>query len=173
MFLERIDPDGPSDAKDTAAQDTARDQAVLRAAREVVRAVGGFAGQHAGIDRVSAYHGDNHAPLVARHFRNDRAAMLAMVSVLELEATSADRGVLAALGFVREHANRTRDHVADQVVVADQAGVAVRDAAGAPITAPLDVLVRPGGLASRDPGPSPPGDVRAPAPGCLRADLPG
>jgi hypothetical protein len=30
--------------------------------------VGGFAGQYADIDRVSAHHGDNHAPLVARHF---------------------------------------------------------------------------------------------------------
>jgi TnpA family transposase len=135
VVLERIDPDGPADAKDAAAQEAATDATALRAAREAVRAVGGFAGQYADIDRVSAHHGDNHAPLVARHFRNDRAAMLAMVGALRLEATSADRSVLAALDFVRQHAGHTRDHVADQV----EAGLPVRDAAGQPVTTVLDV----------------------------------
>ena len=58
--------------------------------------------QYNDIDKVAAHHDDNHVPLVARHFRNDRAAMLAMVGALGLEATSADRGVLDLLGHVRE-----------------------------------------------------------------------
>ncbi|MGH3237904.1 MAG: Tn3 family transposase, partial [Streptosporangiaceae bacterium] len=99
--LERIDPDGP---------DAAKQQAALEAARAAVVAAGGFAGQYAGIDRVSAHHGDNHAPLAARHFRKDRASMLAMAGALDLQATSADHSVLAALGFAREHTPLTRDH---------------------------------------------------------------
>ena len=53
--LERIDPDGPTGAKELAA---------LRAAQEAVERAGGFAGQYADIDRVAAHHGNNHAPLV-------------------------------------------------------------------------------------------------------------
>jgi hypothetical protein len=58
----------------------------------------GFVAQYNDIDMVAAHHGENHVPLVARHFRNDRAAMLAMVGALGLEATSADRSVLDLLG---------------------------------------------------------------------------
>lgn len=103
--LERIDPAGPVGAQH---------QAALEAARKAVLDAGGFTGQYADIDRVSAHHADNHAPLVARHFRNDRAAMLAMAGTLDLQATSADRSVLDALDFVREHVALTREHVSDQ-----------------------------------------------------------
>ena len=120
--LERIDPAGPAGAQH---------QAALEAARKEVLDAGGFAGQYADIDRVSAHHADNHAPLVARHFRNDRAAMLAMVGVLDLQATSADRSVLEALDFVREHATLTRDHISDQVRAAG--------AGGQPVARVLDV----------------------------------
>jgi hypothetical protein len=103
--LERIDPDGPRGAKDAAA---------LAAAREAVQRAGGFvAGQYSDIDRVAAHHGNNHAPLVARHFRKDRSSMLSMVDALELEATSADRSVLEALEFVRQHWTMTRDYIGD------------------------------------------------------------
>ena len=128
--LERIDPDGPTGAKELAA---------LRAAREAVERAGGFAGQYADIDRVAAHHGNNHAPLVARHFRNDRAAMFSMAGALELEATSADRSVLVALDFVREYSTRTRDYIGDQVAVTDPAGQLVADEAGRPVTQVLDV----------------------------------
>jgi hypothetical protein len=32
-------------------------------------AAGGFGAQYSDIDKVTAHHGDNHVPLVARHFR--------------------------------------------------------------------------------------------------------
>ena len=127
--LERIDPDGP---------DAAKQQAALEAARAAVVAAGGFAGQYADIDRVSAHHGDNHAPLVARHFRKDRASMLAMVGALDLQATSADHSVLAALDFVREYTPLTRDYIGDQVAVYDTGGQLAVDEAGRPVTATLD-----------------------------------
>jgi hypothetical protein len=128
--LERIDPDGPVGAQQ---------QAALEAARAAVQAVGGFAGQYADIDRVSAHHGDNHTPLVARHFRKDRSSMLTMVGALDLTATSADRSVLRALDFVREYTALTRDHVSDQVVVYGPDGLPAADESGRPMTRVLDV----------------------------------
>ena len=110
--LERIDPGGPA---------AAREQAALHAARTAVATAGGFAAQYHDIDKVTAHHGDNHVPLAARHFRNDRAAMLAMAGALGLEATSADRSVLDLLEHVREHARLTRDYIPDHIVPGDQA----------------------------------------------------
>lgn len=65
------------------------------------------------------------ARVVARHFRKDRAAMLAMVGALDLRATSADTAVLDLLDYVREHAMLTRDHIADHVGVCDANGTPV------------------------------------------------
>ncbi len=70
---------------------------------------------------------DNHVPLVARHFRKDRASMLAMVGVLDLEATSADRSVLELLDYMREHTMLTRDHIPDRIPVFDEHGRTVID----------------------------------------------
>lgn len=81
QVLEHLDPLGPAAAQQAAA---------LGMARKTVGAAGGFPYELARIDGVRATHGDNHVPLVARHFRKDRASMLAMVGVLDLEATSAD-----------------------------------------------------------------------------------
>ena len=128
--LERIDPDGPDGAQQLAA---------LEMARKTVESAGGFAGQYADIDRVSAHHGDNHTPLVARHFRRDRAAMLAMAGALELQATSADRSVLDALDYVREFTALIRDHIPDRVPARDDDGRLLADAGGKPVMRELDV----------------------------------
>jgi TnpA family transposase len=121
--LERIDPDGPAGAQE---------QAALAAARTAVTSAGGFIAQYNDIDKVTAHHGDNHVPLVARHFRNDRAAMLAMVGALALEATSADRSVLDLLEHVRTHAALTRDYIPDHVMAVDEAGTPLFDEHGKP-----------------------------------------
>ena len=76
--------------------------------RKTVQAAGGFDEEFARIDGVRATHGNNHVPLVARHFRKDRAAMLA---VLNLGATSADGSVLQLLDYMREHTRMTGDHI--------------------------------------------------------------
>jgi hypothetical protein len=73
QVLEHLDPQGPAAAKQAVA---------LEMARRTVQDAGGFDEELARIDGVRATHGDNHVPLVARHFRKDRAAMLAMVAVL-------------------------------------------------------------------------------------------
>ena len=118
--LERIDPDGINGGKAAARQ-----RAALEMARKTVEAAGGFTAQYTDIDTVTAHHGDNHVPLVARHFRKDRAAMLAMVGALDLRATSADTAVLDLLDYVREHAAMTRDFIPDHVGVCDENGTPV------------------------------------------------
>ena len=112
---------------DPAGQAAAREQAALEQARAAVERAGGFAAQYRDIDAVTAHHGNNHVPLVARHFRKDRAAMLAMLDALCLEATSADTSVLDLLEHVREHAGLTRDYIPDHIVVCDQAGSPLLD----------------------------------------------
>jgi Tn3 transposase DDE domain/Domain of unknown function (DUF4158) len=119
--LEQIDPDGEA---------AAREQAALEQARTAVETAGGFAAQYRDIDTVAAHHGDNHIPLVARHFRKDRTAMLAMVDTLGLEATSADASVLDLLGHVRTHAGLTRDYIPDHVVLCDEDGTVLLDEHG-------------------------------------------
>ena len=166
--LEGIDPEGVN-----AGADAARQRAALQMARKTVEAAGGFAAQYTDIDLITAHHGDNHVPLVARHFRKDRAAMLAMVGALDLRATSADTAVLDLLDYVREHAMLTRDHIPDHVGVVRRerhAGAGPRREAA---RRGVRHVVRLGQLEQGDPGPHASGHVRASAPGGVRADLPG
>jgi hypothetical protein len=62
------------------------------------------------IEAVSAHHANNYMPLVAKHRRRDRATMFAFTSVVELEATSADRSVLDAVDRGRARAPDPRFH---------------------------------------------------------------
>jgi hypothetical protein len=71
--------------------------AALRRARRIVEDAGGFDAQLAEIEAVSAHHANNYMPLVEKHRRRDRATMFAFTTVVELEATSADRSVLDAV----------------------------------------------------------------------------
>jgi hypothetical protein len=114
--LEGIDPHGPT---------AAREQAALEQARAAVAHAGGFPAQYRDIDAVTAHHGDNHVPLVARHFRTDRAAMHATLQALTLVATSADTSVLDLLEHVRRHAGLTRDYIPDHIMLSDERGMPV------------------------------------------------
>jgi TnpA family transposase len=101
--LEHLDPDG-----ETASQ--APGQGAARAVAAVEEA-GGFAAQLAGIEEVSAFHGDNYEVLVHRFFRKDRAVMFELASKLELVATSSDAPVLAALEHARAYHAMRRDFI--------------------------------------------------------------
>src|SRR6266851_4323518 len=65
--------------------------------------------------------------VAARHFRMDRAAMLAVVAVPDMEATSADGSVLQLLDYMRGHTMMTRDHIPDRIGVYDEHGRPVLD----------------------------------------------
>ena len=100
--LACLDPRSPTDAA-----------AALRLARGTVEDAGGFDSQLADIEAVAAHHANNYMPLVARHRRRDRATMFAFVQTVELEATSADRGVLDAVEHALAYAHLTRDFIPD------------------------------------------------------------
>lgn len=98
---------------DPRSSETADAAAALRRARRIVEDAGGFEAQLAEIEAVSAHHANNYMPLVAKHRRRDRATMFAFTSVVELEATSADRSVLDAVEHAVAHAHLTRDFIPD------------------------------------------------------------
>jgi hypothetical protein len=83
--------------------------------RRIVEDAGGFDAQLAEIEAVSAHRANNYMPLVEKHRRRDRATMFAFTSVVELEATSADRSVLNAVEHAVAHAHLTRDFIPDHV----------------------------------------------------------
>lgn len=78
-------------------------------------AAGGVAKVSAEHTEISAHHGNNYMPLLARHFRSHRSALFDLVEALEFESTSADRSVLAALRFIRSHRHLTREFVDDHL----------------------------------------------------------
>ncbi len=87
----------------------------LDLARKTVEEAGGFDAELADIDAVAAHHANNHMPLVARHFRQDRSTMYAFVRAVDLEATSADRTVLDAVEHSAAHSRLTRDRIPSHV----------------------------------------------------------
>jgi hypothetical protein len=46
---------------------------------------------------ISAHHGNNHVPLLERHYRSHRATLFGLLEALQLESTSVDRSVLDAV----------------------------------------------------------------------------
>ncbi|HWJ51573.1 MAG TPA: DUF4158 domain-containing protein, partial [Solirubrobacteraceae bacterium] len=100
---------------DPRSSETADAAAALRRPRRIVEDAGGFDAQLTEIEAVSAHHANNYMPLVAKHRRRDRATMVAFTSVVELEATSADRSVLDAVEHAVAHAHLTRDFIPDHV----------------------------------------------------------
>ena len=69
------------------------------------------AAQLAGIEEVSAFHGDNDEALVHRFFGKDRAVMFELAGKLELVATSSDASVLAALEHARAYHAKPRGFI--------------------------------------------------------------
>jgi hypothetical protein len=99
---------GCLDPRNADAADAA---AALRLARRTVADAGGFEAQLADIEAVAAHHANNYMPLVAKHRRRDRATTFAFARVVELDATSADRSVLAAVEHALAHAHLVRDFI--------------------------------------------------------------
>ena len=97
--LESLDPDAEEPGEGPARAVAAVEEA------------GGFAAQLAGIEEVSAFHGDNYEVLVHRFFRKDRAVMFELAGKLELVATSSDASVLAALDHARAYHAMRRDFI--------------------------------------------------------------
>ncbi len=91
-----------------------------RAGRLVLKtlaAAGGVEALSASHEAVSAHHGNNYLPLLARYYSSHRAALFTLLDTLGLEATSADRSVLDAVEFIRANRSRTGEYVPQRVTV--------------------------------------------------------
>jgi TnpA family transposase len=76
---------------------------------------GGVEALTASHEQVAAFHGDNYLPFLDRHYRASRSALFDLLDVLDLEATTADAGVLGAVGFLRSVRRRTGELIPDHL----------------------------------------------------------
>ena len=87
----------------------------MGAVHKMVEEGGGFEGQLASIEEVTAYQGNNHELLIADFFKSDRSTMFALAGALEFEATSEDHSVLDALDHALAHWSGRREFIPDHV----------------------------------------------------------
>ena len=123
---DALGPPGPADG-DGEAYELAADAAGAagedaepigvvceRAGRMVLKTLAGAGGVTAlstAHETVSAHHGNNPVPLMERYYRSHRAALFALLEVLELEATSTDRRIIDAVEVLRVSRHRIGEYL--------------------------------------------------------------
>ena len=118
-------PDGVADdkAEDPAVDagpDGAGEEVAVRIGQAVLKALesgGGLEQLMAAHQAVAAFHGNNYLPLLEAFYRSHRAVLFTLVDAIELEATSAERGVLDALEFIRAVRHRRGEWIEETCVV--------------------------------------------------------
>ena len=116
-------PDGVADdkAEDPAVDaDGAGEEVAVRIGQAVLKALesgGGLEQLVAAHQAVAAFHGNNYLPLLEAFYRSHRAVLFTLVDAIELEATSAERGVLDALEFIRAVRHRRGEWIEETCVV--------------------------------------------------------
>lgn len=109
------EPGAPMPSMSAAGEDMA-----TRAGQLVLRALesgGGLEQLAAAHQAVAAFHGNNYLPLLERFYRSHRTALFTLVDALTLVPTTADRGVLDALEFVRATRHRRGEWIEQDYVV--------------------------------------------------------
>ena len=118
----------PDDVADDKAEDPAVDvgpdgageEVAVRIGQAVLKALesgGGLEQLMAAHQAVAAFHGNNYLPLLEAFYRSHRAVLFTLVDAIELEATSAGRGVLDALEFIRAVRHRRGEWIEETCVV--------------------------------------------------------
>ena len=118
---------------EAAADEDDREQAARRAGVLVLKALesgGGLERLSVAHEAVAAHHGNNYLPLLERYFKSHRPALFTLVDALELESTSAERGVLEALEFIRANRERRGEWI-------EESTIHVRG--GKPVTIAVDI----------------------------------
>ena len=118
-------PDGVADdkAEDPAVDagpDGAGEEVAVRIGQAVLKALesgGGLEQLMAAHQAVAAFHGNNYLPLLEAFYRSHQAVLFTLVDAIELEATSAERGVLDALEFIRAVRHRRGEWIEETCVV--------------------------------------------------------
>ena len=78
---------------------------------------GGVEALSAAYEAVAAHHGNNCLPLLDQHYRSHRSALFTLVDAIELEATSAERGVVNAVGYLRALRGAKAAYVPERLAV--------------------------------------------------------
>ena len=78
---------------------------------------GGVEALSAAHEAVAAHHGNNCLPLLDQHYRSRRSALFTLVDAIELEATSAKRGVVDAVGYLRALRGAKAAYVPERLAV--------------------------------------------------------
>jgi hypothetical protein len=102
-----------------AADDGDGEQAAKRAGVLVLKALeagGGLERLSAAHEAVAAHHGNNYLPLLERFYKSHRPVLFTLVDALDLRATSAERGVLEALEFIRANRDRRGEWIEEPTV---------------------------------------------------------
>src|SRR5690606_5522883 len=89
----------------------------MRAGRMMLQPVaeaGGLGRVSAEHAEISAHHGHNYLPLIARFYRSHRAALRKIVAALDLASTSADPARLEARAFYLANHDRTGETTDDR-----------------------------------------------------------
>ena len=103
-----------------AGPDGAGEEVAVRIGQAVLKALesgGGLEQLMAAHQAVAAFHGNNYLPLLEAFYRSHRAVLFTLVDAIELEATSAERGVLDALEFIRAVRHRRGEWIEETCVV--------------------------------------------------------
>jgi TnpA family transposase len=118
------DEEGP--AADPRAENNARgkpeddgEQAARRAGVLVLKALedgGGLERLSAAHQAVVAHHGNNYLPLLERYYKSHRPVLFTLVDALDLQATSAERGVLDAVEFIRANRDRRGEWIGESTI---------------------------------------------------------
>ena len=74
--------------------------------QSVLAAHGGAAALLVQCEEITAYNSDNYLPLIWRFYSRYRSVLFQLVKSLEIESTSQDRSLMAALAFVLAHEDR-------------------------------------------------------------------
>jgi len=92
-----------------ALEDAPFDAEAGRLVKDVVEPAGGTAALLADCEAVSAFHGNNHLPLMWRHYRSHRPTLFRLARTLTLTAASQDRTLIAALEVLLDNEGKRGD----------------------------------------------------------------
>jgi len=79
---------------------------------------------------VAAHHGNNYLPLLERYYNSHRPVLFTLVDALDLQAASAERGVLDAVEFIRANRDRRGEWI-------EESATCLRD--GRQVTIAIDI----------------------------------
>ena len=87
---------------DSAAKET-KDSILGKRVRNILDEYGGAATISKRYKIVSAYHGNNHLPLLWNKHKAHRAAIYRLLNLLEIKSTTEDTALLTAFEFIKTH----------------------------------------------------------------------